>query len=80
MNYQVLRRSAASLMKQLDVDGKTVSEQLGHTLDVSQNVYTQAGIQLQTDGVNRLDDALQAIATPTNTLSPVGGNKLRAVS
>lgn len=67
-------------MKQLGVDGKTVSEQLGRIPDVSQNVYTQAGIQLQTDGVNRLDDALQAIATPKHTLSPVGANKLRAVS
>jgi hypothetical protein len=39
-------------MKQLGVDGKTVSEQLGRIPDVSQNVYTQAGIQLQTDGIN----------------------------
>jgi len=59
VNYQVLRRSAASLMNQLGIEGKTVSDQLGHHLDVSQNIYTQAGIQQQTNAVNRLDDALQ---------------------
>jgi integrase len=58
VNYQVLRRSAASLMNQLGIEGKTVSDQLGHHLDVSQNIYTQAGIQQQTEAVNRLDDAL----------------------
>jgi hypothetical protein len=46
-------------MNQLGVEGKTVAEQLGHGLDVSQNIYTQAGIEQQTNAVNRLDDALQ---------------------
>jgi len=58
VNYQVLRRSAASLMNQLGIEGKTVSDQLGHNLDVSQNIYTQAGIQQQTDAVNKLDNAV----------------------
>lgn len=58
VNYQVLRRSTASLMNQLGIDGKTVSDQLGHTLDVSQNVYTQAGIKQQTNAVNKLDEAI----------------------
>lgn len=58
VNYQVLRRSAASLMNQLGIEGKTVSDQLGHGLNVSQNIYTQAGIQQQADAVNRLDHAL----------------------
>jgi len=42
----------------ITIDGKTVSDQLGHGLDVSQNVYTQAGIQQQKNAVNQLDDAL----------------------
>lgn len=59
VNYQVLRRSAASLMNQLGIDGKTVADQLGHTLDVSQNVYTQAGINQQRHAIETLDTALR---------------------
>jgi integrase len=59
VNYQVLRRSTASLLNQFGVEGKTVADQLGHGLDVSQNVYTQAGIKQQTNAVNILDNALR---------------------
>lgn len=59
VNYQVLRRSAASLMNQLGIEGKTVSDQLGHNLDVSQNIYTQAGIDQQRRAVDTLDSALR---------------------
>jgi integrase len=58
VNYQVLRRSSATLMNQLGIDGKVVADQLGHGLNVSQNVYTQAGIARQTEAVNKLDEAL----------------------
>ena len=57
VNYQVLRRSTASLMNQLGIEGKTVADQLGHGLNVSQNVYTQAGIRQQQLAV----DALSAL-------------------
>ena len=40
VNFQVLRRTHASLMRELDVDPKLVADQLGHTLDVNLNVYT----------------------------------------
>lgn len=59
VNFQVLRRSTASLLNQFGIEGKTVADQLGHGLDVSQNVYTQAGIKQQTQAVNILDNALQ---------------------
>jgi hypothetical protein len=36
-----------------------VADQLGHTLDVNQNVYTRVGFDRQTDAVNRLDLALR---------------------
>ena len=57
VNWQVLRRSSASLMNQLGIDGKIVADQLGHGLNVSQNVYTVAGIQRQTAAVQELDKA-----------------------
>jgi integrase len=59
VNYQVLRRSTASLLNQFGVEGKTVADQLGHGLDVSQNVYTQSGIKQQANAVNILDRALR---------------------
>jgi len=39
-NFQVMRRTHATLMKTLGADGKLVADQLGHTLDVNQNVYS----------------------------------------
>jgi integrase len=58
VNYQILRRSCSTLLNHLGADGKTVADQLGHTLDVNQNVYTTAAIGRQRDAVNSLDDAL----------------------
>lgn len=58
-NYQVLRRSCSTLLNHL-ADGKTVADQLGHTLDENQNVYTQAAINRQRDAVNQLDQAIAA--------------------
>ena len=83
VNYQVLRRSAASLMNQLGVDGKTVADQLGHTLDVSQNVYTQAGVAQQRHAISLLDQALTApghsddaeTIAPTSSASPSRSTK-----
>ena len=45
-------------MNQLGVEGKTVADQLGHGLNVSQNVYTQAVIRQQQLAVDALDHAL----------------------
>lgn len=59
INFQVLRRSCSSLLSDLGVDGKVVADQLGHTLDVNQNVYTRVGFDRQAEAVNRLDSALR---------------------
>jgi integrase len=59
VNYQVLRRSAATLLNEIGTDGQIVAQQLGHGLDVSQNVYNKVGIQRQRDAVNKLEAALQ---------------------
>jgi len=42
--FLVMRRTHASLMRDLDVDPKLVADQLGHTLDVSLNVYAKSGL------------------------------------
>jgi integrase len=59
ITFQVLRRSCSSLMSDQGVDAKVVADQLGHTLDVNQNVYTRVGFDRMADAVNRLDSALQ---------------------
>ena len=53
-----MRRTHASLMNGLAVDPKVVAEQMGHTLDVNLNVYTDAGLERRWEAVNRLESAL----------------------
>lgn len=57
-NFLVMRRTHATLMKALGVDGKLVADQLGHSLDVNQNVYTQSPVESRLDMVNRLEKSL----------------------
>jgi len=59
VTFQVLRRSCSSMLSDLGVDGKVVADQLGHTLDVNQNVYTRVAFDRQKEAVNRLDSALR---------------------
>jgi integrase len=58
VNFQVMRRTHATLMKALGVDGKLVADQLGHSLDVNQNVYTQSPVESRLDMVNQLETSL----------------------
>jgi integrase len=58
VNFQVMRRTHASIMKELGVDPKWVADQLGHSLDVSQNVYTQVSVEQRLEAVQQLESAL----------------------
>src|ERR1039457_423917 len=58
-NFLVMRRTHSTLMKQLKVDPKLVADQLGHTLDVNQNVYTQSPVDSRLVIVNQLEKSLQ---------------------
>ena len=58
-NFLVMRRTHATLMKALGVDGKLVADQLGHSLDVNQNVYTQSPVESRLDMVNQLEKSLR---------------------
>ena len=58
VNFQVMRRTHASLMRELKVDPKVVADQLGHTLDVNLNVYTDSGLERKTEAVNLLEATL----------------------
>jgi len=58
-SFQVMRRTHSTLMNKLQVDPKLVADQLGHTLDVNQNVYTIPELGRRRDAVNQLEAALQ---------------------
>jgi len=57
-NFQVMRRTHSTLMKELKADPKLVADQLGHTLDVNQNVYTQSSVESRQVIVNQLEKRL----------------------
>ena len=58
VDFHVLRRSHSSLMRELNIDPKLISDQQGHTLDVNMNVYTQTSLESRIEAVNTLDPAL----------------------
>ncbi|HLJ45443.1 MAG TPA: tyrosine-type recombinase/integrase [Bryobacteraceae bacterium] len=60
-NFLVMRRTHATLMKALGVDGKLVADQLGHSLDVNQNVYAQSPVESRLDMVNQLEKSLRVM-------------------
>jgi hypothetical protein len=47
-----------SLMNDLRVDPKIVANPLGHTLDVSQNIYIQSALKRRKEAVDSLESAL----------------------
>lgn len=59
-NFQVMRRTHSSLLKELDVDPQIRAEQMGHTIDVNENVYTVTSLSRRRDAVNTLEKAIGA--------------------
>jgi integrase len=54
-NFQVMRRTHATLMRQMKADPKAVADQLGHSLDVSLNVYAQSPVSVRQPLVSELE-------------------------
>ncbi len=63
VNFQVMRRTHASLMNDLGIEGKLVADQLGHSLDVNQNIYTQSAVSKRQAAVNQLEISLNGVQT-----------------
>jgi len=59
-NFQVMRRTYSSLSKALDVDPHVRAEQMGHTIDVNENVYTITSLKRRREAVNALEKAIGA--------------------
>ncbi len=58
VDFHVMRRTHASLMNEIHDDPKLVADQLGHTLDVNQNVYTRASVARRKVAVDALEQTL----------------------
>jgi integrase len=58
VNFQVMRRTHSTLMNNMGVEGKLVADQLGHSLDVNQNVYTKSPVEQRKVIVDQLEQAL----------------------
>jgi hypothetical protein len=48
-------------MTALGGEGKLVADQLGHSLDANQNIYTQSPVEIRQVAVNKLEKTLQVM-------------------
>lgn len=55
VDFQVMRRTHSSLMRELGVDPKIVADVMGHDLDVNLNVYTQTSMASRIRAIETLD-------------------------
>lgn len=58
VDFHVMRRTHSTLMNEIHDDPKLVADQLGHTVDVNQNVYTRASVERRKLAVDALELAL----------------------
>ena len=56
-DYQVLRRTYATLMRKAGVDPKVVADSMGHDLDVNLNTYTQTPLDSRLEAVQTLESS-----------------------
>src|SRR5262249_16347110 len=58
VDFQVMRRTHASLMREVGVDPKVVADLMGHDLNVNLNIYTQTPVESRLQAVETLETAL----------------------
>lgn len=54
VDFHVFRRTHATLMREAGADAKLVADNMGHTVDVNQNTYTQTSMASRREAVNAL--------------------------
>jgi hypothetical protein len=62
LNFQVMRRTHASLSRKAGIDPKLVADQLGHGVGVSLDVYTISDLGQRLESVNLLEQSLASNA------------------
>ena len=68
VNFQVLRRTNSSLMRELGVDPKLIADQLGHSLDVGMNVYTESAVERRREALSLFEQALAEKSVGTSSI------------
>jgi integrase len=58
VNFLVMRRTHASLMRDLGVDLKVVADSMGHDVGVNLNVYTSSSLESRLEAAETLGSAL----------------------
>ena len=58
VNFQVMRRTFATLSKAAGVDAHTRSAQMGNTVDVNENEYAVASFEQKLAGVRKLESVV----------------------
>ncbi len=61
VNFHVMRRTHSCIGADNDVDAKVRADQMGHTVDVNQNVYTRSSLKRRLVAVNTIERALQVM-------------------
>jgi integrase len=60
VDFQVMRRTHASLSRKAGIDPKVVADQLGHGIGVSLDVYTRSDLEQRTMAVTKLETEVMA--------------------
>lgn len=58
VNFQVMRRTPASLRHELGIAPKVIADQLGHSVEVDMNVYNQTAFAAKKQAVNSLEKSI----------------------
>jgi integrase len=58
VNFQVLRKTHSCLLSELGVDPQVRADQMGHSVDVNQNQYTNSYLARRKDAVDALEQTL----------------------
>ena len=58
VTFQVMRRTHSGLLRELDVAPEVRAQQMGHTVDVHENVYTRTSLESRRQAVNLLEAAI----------------------
>jgi hypothetical protein len=60
VDFQVMRRTRASLSRKAGIDPKIVADQLGHGIGVSLDVYTKSDLEQRSLAVTKLESEVMA--------------------
>ena len=58
VNFQVMRKTHSCIGAEKEIDPQVRAEQMGHTVDVNQNVYTRSSLVRRIEAVNAIEKAV----------------------